>query len=126
MKKALLFAPIVVSLLVLGAHFLRYGQWWGVAAAVVLIGLLFVRQPWVARTIQLVLLAGAAEWGWTLFQLAQMRAAHDQPIVRLVAILGSVVLVTLLSAWLFQTATLRAVYGMTSRQPQPHDHPSGD
>ena len=44
-----LYLPIVLSLLVLGAHFLRYDNMVGVIAAIVLIGLLFLRKAQTGR-----------------------------------------------------------------------------
>jgi hypothetical protein len=110
MKKGLLYVPIVLSLVVLGAHFLRYGNKIGVAVAAVLIVMLFIRQWWVARIVQIVLLLGALEWAYTIWELVMLRSAHGIPYVRMVAILGTVATVTLLSALLFQTATLKKVY----------------
>ncbi len=110
MKRALLFVPIVLSLVVLGAHFMRYGNLFGVAGAALLLGLLFVRRPWVARLVQVVLVVGAVEWLVTLYRLAQFRAAMDQPAGRMIVILGTVAAVTALSALLFQTAALRRTY----------------
>lgn len=112
MKKMLLYAPIVLSLLVLGAHFMRYGNTIGVAGAVVLIAMLFIRQWWVARLMQVVLMLGALEWVYTIWGFVQIRAAHGQPFIRMVVILGIVAAVTLCSALLFQTATLKKIYGL--------------
>lgn len=119
MKKVLLYAPIVLSLVVLGAHFLRYGGWIGVFAALLLIGLLFLRSPWVARLVQVVLVIGTVEWLRTAYVLAQIRALHGQPFGRMVAILAVVAAVTLCAALVFQTRTLKQVYGLdrTTRKP---------
>jgi hypothetical protein len=112
MKKVLLYVPIVLSLVVLGAHFMRYGNNIGVAVAAVLIVMLFIRQWWVARLVQIALLLGALEWSYTIWELVQLRAAHGLPYVRMVVILGTVAAVTLCSALLFQTATLKKIYGL--------------
>ncbi len=112
MKKVALYIPIVLSLVVLGAHFMRYGNFIGVAAVVVLLGLLFVRRPFVARVLQLALIVGAAEWGYTLYRLAKFRAAMELPSTRMVLILGAVAAVTFFSALLFETAILRKTYGL--------------
>lgn len=109
---ALLYVPIVLSVLVLGAHFLRYGNSIGVFATLVLIALLFLRRPWVARLMQAVLVLGALEWLRTMYDLAQIRALHGQPYGRMLVILGIVAAVTLCSALLFQTSTLKNVYRM--------------
>ena len=108
----LFYVPIVLSLAVLGAHFLRYGSDIGVAASLILIGLLFVRKAWVARLVQIALVLGAIEWLRTLFLLAQMRAAMGQPATRMTIILGAVAVVTFCSAFLFQSTRLKKIYGL--------------
>jgi hypothetical protein len=105
---------IVLSLLVLGAHFLRDGFDVGVAVCVGLIALLFVRRAWAARVVQLALVLGAFEWVLTLYTLAQVRLAHGMPATRMVIILAAVVLVTLISALLFQTSALKKTYKLDS------------
>ncbi len=111
--KALLFVPIVLSLVVLGAHFLRYDNKIGVIAALALIGLLFLRKTWVARVVQVALLLGTLEWAHTLYQLVQVRAAQGLPYTRLAIILGTVMAITALSALLFQLRPMKRIYGLT-------------
>jgi hypothetical protein len=110
MKKVLLYVPVILSFLVLGAHFMRYGNWVGVVAAVLLIALLLVRQPWAARLMQLVLILGALEWAHTIYELVLVRTAHGVPYVRMVVILGVVAAVTCLSALLFELPSLKRIY----------------
>ena len=110
MKKVLLYIPIVLSLVTLGAHFMRYGSDLGVVGVVVLIGLLFVRQPWVARLMQVALVLAAILWVHTLFDLAQLRIGLGHSATRLVIILSTVATVTLCSALLFQTKDLKKIY----------------
>jgi hypothetical protein len=110
MKKVLLYVPVVLSLAVLGAHFMRYGNSVGVIGALLLIALLVVRRSWVARLIQVVLVLGALEWAHTIYELVQVRAAQGQPFTRMVVILGIVAAVTFLSALLFQTPALKKIY----------------
>jgi len=110
-RKVLLYTPVVLSLLVLGAHFMRYDNTVGVVISVALIGLLLVRKAWVARAVQLALLLGALEWVLTVYRLVQMRTAMGEPVTRMVAILGIVIAVTAVSALLFETRTMRQVYG---------------
>ena len=85
-----------MSFLLLGAHFLRDGTMAGVAAASFMLGLLFLRRPWVARLAQAALVAGAFVWALTLYDLAQMRMALGLPYLRMAVILGSVGELTLL------------------------------
>ena len=79
MKTVLFYVLIVLSLVILGAHFMRYENSIGVIGALVLIVLLIARQPWVARLLQVVLILGTLEWVRTLYELVQIRAAHGQP-----------------------------------------------
>ena len=112
MFKLLLHIPIALSLLVLGAHFLRYGNTPGVVISLALLGLLFLRKAWVARVVQVALLLGAIEWALTLYRLVQMRAAMGEPATRMAVILGVIIAVTAGSALLFQTRPLKQVYGV--------------
>ena len=102
--------PIVLSLLVLAAHFLRGGSL-GIAVLVLgLLGLLFVRRTWVARLLQVVLVLGALEWTRTLVVLAMRRSEQGEPFARMALILGVVVAVTVMSALLFETRRMRRLY----------------
>ena len=115
MNKVLHYTPVVLSLVVLGAHFLRYGNSIGVYGSLALIALLFVRRVWVARLVQGVLILGALEWVRTLYELAQERAAYGQPFVRMIVILAAVALVTAGSAALFQAPVLKRIYRLDDR-----------
>ena len=108
--KILTFAIVVLSLLVLGAHFMRYGNDIGMVLSVAPIALLFVRKPWAARVVQAVLVLGAIEWATTLVGLVQMRMAQGLPATRLAIILGAVILLTLTAALLFETRAMKRVY----------------
>ncbi len=110
MKKVLVYLPVILSLVILGAHFMRYGNSIGVFGALVLIALLIVRQPWVARLMQVLLILGALEWVRTIYELVQLRAGYGQPFARMIVILGVVVAVTFCSALLFQTPGLKKIY----------------
>ena len=110
MNKALIYVPVVLSLVLLGAHFLRYGNSVGVIASVVLIALLAVRRPWTARLMQVALVIGALEWIRTLYELVQLRVELGQPFTRMAIILGVVAAVTFCSALLFQLPIMKRVY----------------
>lgn len=110
--KTLLHIPVVLSLFVLGAHFMRNGDTIFVASVVALTVLLLIRQPWAARLMQVVLVLGALEWVRTLYELAQTRAALGEPYGRMAIILGSVAAVTACSALVFQSKALKSVYGL--------------
>lgn len=110
MKRAILSTPVVLSLLVLGAHFMRYGNNAGVIASLALIGLLFVRRAWAARVVQAALVLGALEWVLTLARLSQARAAMGESATRMTVILCCVAAVTFASALLFQAKPLKQMY----------------
>ena len=104
---ALQLLPVVLSLLVLAAHFLRAGNLIMVVLALALLGLLAVPRAWAGRTLQIALLLGAVEWLWTLVRLVSARARAGEPALRMALILGAVALLTALSALVFRTARLR-------------------
>lgn len=108
--KVLSFTLVVFSLVVLGAHFLRSGNEVGVAISVAPIALLFVRSPWASRFVQLVLVLGAVEWMRTLYELVSLRLAQGMPVTRLAIILGAIVVVTIVSAALFETRAMKRIY----------------
>jgi hypothetical protein len=107
----------VLSLLLLGAHFLRDGAFLVLAVIVGLLMLLTVRRPWAGRIVQAALVLGTLEWIRTLVDLAGARIEAGRPFGRLTVILGAVAAVTLLSALAFQFGQLGRMYGLRSRSP---------
>ena len=105
--------PVILSLLVLTAHFYRAGY----LILVVLIAasplLLFIRSPWIVRIIQVELIIGGIEWIRTIFRLTNIRQAHNLPWERLAIILGSVAAFTILSALVFNFKALKTRYNAT-------------
>jgi hypothetical protein len=108
----LLFVPPALSLLVLGAHFLRAGTPLLVSVALGALVLLFVRRRWAARAAQIVLALGALEWVRALVALTGERMSEGLPYGRMVVILGVVAAVTAASALAFRGRTLRRWYRM--------------
>lgn len=102
--------PAILSLLVLAAHFLRAGLLPLTLILLILVGLLALRKAWVARVTQVVLLLGAFEWLRTAVSYILARQRLDMAWGRLALILGTVILITLASALLFQSRTLRERY----------------
>jgi hypothetical protein len=102
--------PVIFSSLLLGAHYLRSGNWVLVAIALILPFTLLVKQKWVARGVQVLLVLGAAEWVHTMWSILQVRKAANEPWVRMVVILGAVALFTAASALVFETRALRRRY----------------
>lgn len=106
-------SPAILSLLILGAHFLRYGQMLFVGTCLVLILFLLIRRKWIPRLVQTVLVVGAAEWVWTLYGFATQRMVDGQPWLRMAIILGCVALFTLASAFVFRNRQLKKYYNPT-------------
>ena len=110
MKIALGILPIVISFALLAAHFLRASQFALVALCAVFPVLLVIPRPWVARSVQLALIAAAIEWSMTLVLIAQERIALGLPYTRSALILAGVVAFTLASAFAFLLPAMRKRY----------------
>lgn len=102
----------VLALLLLGAHFVHAGLLPVAVACVAAVALLWVRRPWAARALQVLLAIGAIEWVLTAASLAQMRIAHQQPYLRMLLILGGVAILTVLAALAFQHPALARRFGL--------------
>jgi hypothetical protein len=102
--------PVIISFLLLAAHFYRAGQLVPAIASLCFLLLLMIRKAWVPWVIQLTLLIGAVEWLRTLAFIAQMRIEFAMPWARLAIILGSVALFTALSGLVFRNKNLRKRY----------------
>jgi hypothetical protein len=102
--------PVLLSYLLLAAHFYRAGQLVLVALSLGLPLLLFVRHRYVPALLAAGLVLGAAEWALTLMGIAEVRMALGLPWQRMAVILGGVALFTLLSALVFLSRALRARY----------------
>jgi len=106
----LLLLPAVLSLLVFCAHLFRDGSVFLMLPVLFSLFLLLVRQGWIARFFEVLLLVAALEWGRAALFLAIEREDQGRPWIRAVLILAAVALFTLFSAALFETRTLMRVY----------------
>jgi len=102
--------PAILSLLLLGAHFSRHNLSLLIVIPLVLLGLLFLCEPWVARLVQWVLVLASLEWLRTAVVLALQRQDQGMPWARSAVILGAVCAFSLASALVFRSAGLRARY----------------
>ena len=107
----ILFAAPVLSLLVLGAHFMREGGMILPAACVALILLIAWRRRWVPGLIQAALVLGTLEWIRTAYVLVQQRMAEGRPWTRMAIILGIVALIT--------AASIAAMHALRKRYQDP-------
>jgi len=115
MRLAALLALPALALLLLAAHLVHAGLMPLAALAILLVGLLAVPRPWALRTLQVVLAVAVIEWTLTTVGLARLRLHHDEPYIRLAAILGSVTLFTALAALAFQHPVLRAYFRLPAK-----------
>ncbi len=94
-------ALVSLAALLIGAHFLRRGQYLFVLLSLDLPFLLLLfRRRWSLRLVQGGLVLAALIWLHTLYLIVQERIAIGRAWGASAVILGSVVLVTLLAAWL--------------------------
>ena len=100
------------ALALLGAHFYRAGLWPLMLACLVLVALLAWPRAWVARLVQVCLVAGAMEWVWAAYGYVQQRIALGQPWARLALILGAVALLTAGAALMFRSERLRKRFAL--------------
>jgi Ni,Fe-hydrogenase I cytochrome b subunit len=106
--------PVIVSVLLLAAHFLRDGYIAIVVALAGTLALLFVRRPWVSRIFQIGLILGGLEWLRTLLNFINQRQMLGQTWGRLALILGLVALFTIGSTLVFQITAIRQQYQLDS------------
>lgn len=111
--------PVILSFVILAAHFLRDGTLPLLVASLAVPLVLIIRKPWAPRIVQLALLLAAAEWIRTGVAIAQIRAAHGGPWLRMALILGAVALLALVSALLLQSRRVRKVYDSRLESPEP-------
>ncbi len=108
---AIRLIPVVLSCVLLAAHFLRAGSLVAVALCLTVPALLFVKRRWVPRVMQAVLVFSAVEWLLTAYEIAGVRTAMGVPWTKAAVILGVVAAWSLGSALLFETRALRKRYG---------------
>jgi hypothetical protein len=106
--------PVVLSLLLLAAHFLRQGLMPAVLLSLFLPVLLFFRRAWVARLIQIILVLGALEWTRTMLLLVNERRSVGESWGRLAIILLIVAVFTGCSALLFRCGPLKKRYKLAN------------
>jgi len=108
--KTLSFILIILSLVLMAAHFLRVGIWVFSVLCLLLPFLLFLKRPITARIFQAVLFLSALEWIRTIYILISHRIDAGQDWIRSAIILGAVTLFTLGAACVFFGKNLKSVY----------------
>ena len=97
----------------LGAHFLRFGNYGATAACALAPLALFGRSLWIRRVYQLFMLFAGASWVYAAIGLVRARIGAGAPWLRLVFILGAVAALAWASAALFE---IRRVKGRFSEE----------
>ena len=119
---ALLLLPVILSILVLAAHFLRAGNILALVGLLMLLPLLALRRGWVAAVARYTLWLGTGVWVYTALAIAADRIPLGQPWLRAALILGGVAILTLLSSFAFKSRRVRAFYlGAEQSAPAPVD-----
>ncbi len=102
--------PVILSCLLLAAHFMRAGLFPLVVLSLAFPALLLFRRPWAARLVQIILVLGALEWIRILMVLVDERRTAGQSWTRLAIILGLVAVFTGGSALVFCWDSLKKRY----------------
>ncbi|HEX9108205.1 MAG TPA: hypothetical protein VF832_13275 [Longimicrobiales bacterium] len=106
----LLLLPVILSVLVLAAHFLRAGNLLALAGLLALVPLLALRRRWVALVARYTLWLGTGVWVYTAIFIAADHIGRGQPWQRASLIFGGVALLTLLSSLVFGFRRVRVFY----------------
>ena len=104
------FLPVVISTLLIAAHFLRDGDLPLVVISLVIPLLLVFRRPAAVRIVQLGLLLATIEWLLTTYLLVSYRLKADLPWIRVAFIMGGVAVFTLASTLVFRLSALKERY----------------
>ncbi len=113
---ALLLLPVILSILVLAAHFLRDGNYFAVLGLLALVPLLAVRRRWVAGVARCTLWLGTGVWLYSILRFTSERLRLGEPWIRMAVILGGVALFTALSSIVFSSPRLRAWFARGAPQ----------
>jgi len=104
--------PPILSLIILAAHFSRSDLSELMLMCIVMPFLLFIKNAWVVRLIQIILVLGAIEWIRALYNYTSERIAYGESWTRLAIIIGIVALFTALSALVFRFGSLKSRYNL--------------
>jgi len=102
--------PVILAFGLLAAHFSRANMFPAVIVSLVTPFLLLIRSPWIARSIQVLLLLGAGEWIRAMFGYINVRKEIGEDWGRLAIILVTVALLTACSTLVFRGKSLKKRY----------------
>ncbi len=102
--------PVILSFLILGAHFSRDSQTILMIVSLAFPFLLFIKKPWIPKLFQITLLLGALEWLRSMYFYIEAYEQNGKSWTRLAFIIGGVALFTALSALVFRSKVVRNKY----------------
>lgn len=102
--------PVIISCLLLGAHFLRAMNVWLAVGYVLIPLLLLIKKRWSMIVVQLFTYIGAVIWVDTTIRIYQKRLLLGRPWVRAVVILGVVTMFTVFAGLILRTKKIREKY----------------
>lgn len=102
--------PVILAFGLLAAHFSRANMPPAVIVSLITPFLLLIRKPWIAWSIQILLLLGALEWIRSMFGYIQVRKEIGEDWGRLAIILVAVALLTACSGLVFRGKSLKKRY----------------
>jgi hypothetical protein len=100
----------VIAALLIAAHFLREGNWLGVAICVAAPLLSLVRRRWSLLLLEGLAYVAAIIWLWTAWEIAVERSSFGQPWLRASLILGAVAAVSALAGGLLRSKAMQSRY----------------
>ncbi len=108
--KILKLIPVILSFLLLIAHFSRANIYFLMILSAGIPFLLFIKRFWVPRLMQILLILGGIEWIRTIISLINERNALGESWTRMAIILLVVALFTMISTLVFQRPSVKEIY----------------
>ena len=101
---------LIISYLLLAAHFLREGEMILTIACLFIPFLLFIKKRWSLTVVQIFTYGGVLVWIQTLFLLVNARLNMGESWMRMAIILGVIILLTLTSGLLLNSNQFKKNY----------------
>lgn len=101
------YVPIILTAILLAAHFLRSYSLLPMTLCLMAPFLLFIKQRWSLLTLQLLTIPAALIWLVTLSGIIQQRIFEGRSWTASAIILGGVALFTLFAGWLLNSPQLK-------------------
>lgn len=108
--KVFKYILVALSFALLSAHFMRSGEYGLMLITIILPLLLFIKKKIVTIIIGIILLFSSIEWFLTGYKIYQLREAMALPSSRMLIIMGSVGIFTILSAAMLITKKIKDSY----------------